>query len=96
MIRSRDAFAFAFAFRETRNALFRTLEKTGFRSRRPTVERRRFGRTGGGLALRGLGEDNTAGGGLLSLGDLDEHAVGRGRDLREKGERARQRKRRLT
>ena len=67
-----------------------------FRSRRPFLERSRFGRTGGGLALRGLGEDDATGGGRLSLGDLDEHAVGRGRDLREKGERARQRKRRLT
>ena len=66
-----------------------------FRSRRPFLERSRFGRTGGGLALRGLGEDDATGGGRLSLGDLDEHAVGRGRNLWELWE-TRQRGRRWT
>ena len=39
-------------------------------------------RTGGGLALRGLGEEDAARGFGLSLGDLDENLGADGGDLR--------------
>ena len=41
-------------------------------------------RTGGGLALSRLGEDDAARGGLLGLGNLDEDLGADGRDLRRR------------
>ena len=69
------------------NTVTRTLERarrTGFRSGQIVVARV-GGRTGRGLALRGLGEDDAARGGRLGLGDLHEHLIADGGNLRRGG-----------